>query len=415
MLPLSAGAVDNSGRYTVKLLVLGPGAPVYTWWGHTGIIIEDKMTQRSTFYDFGNFSFEEDNFYKNFIKGRLIYLCAGYPSELYIAHVLQEHRELDIYTLNISPEKAVEMNRALQEKIRPENRHYLYDHFEDNCSTRIRDYLDTALDGELRAFTENKPAGTFRQQFRRFSYFNFPMDFLLNYLQGAGIDKEISQWDAMYLPHELGLALEALDQQDGIILQHDKLSTAADKYDRIRDLNEATWPKPLLWGLGFSLLLAGIFKMRRTKAWTILLLISGLLGTMLFLMSQFTDHHVTYHNLNLLYSSPFSLLLLFLMNSRKKTLRKLFLAFWLLLCTLALFTLLRDWFSVSGHQNGDTVLFFLPSYLLLGWMEWNALQALTVTRKKRPYLSLYRRRTRAFPVKYRKYPGKFKQQSRRRK
>lgn len=410
----SAGAEENTERYTVKLLVLGPGAPIYTWWGHTGIIIEDSLTQRSTFYDFGNFSFEE-GFYRNFLMGRLIYQAGAVPSSLYIPYVLQENRELDIYTLDISQQKAMEMHEALREKVRPENRHYLYDHFEDNCSTRIRDYLDIALDGKLRALTEIKPAGSNRRQFRRFSYFNFPIDFMLNYLQGSGIDGDISQWDALYLPSELGLALEELDQQEKIILHHEKLSTAADRFDRIIPLENPTWPKPLLWGLGFALFFALIFKLRRNTAWTILLLITGLLGTMLFLMSNFTDHHVTYHNLNLLYCSPMSLLLLFLYKSNKRIQRRIFLAIWWLFCTLAIFTLLQNWFSAEGHNNLDTVLFFLPSYLLFGWLEWKKLQTLSISKRKQNYLSLYRRRTNAFPVKYRKYPGKFKQQSRRRK
>lgn len=418
ILAFSAGAQERNDRFTVKLLVLGPGAPIYTWWGHTGIIIEDAMTQRSTFYDFGNFSFEEDNFYKNFLMGRLIYMSVGVPTELYLNHVLLENRELDIYTLDISQQNAAELNRLLREKIRPENRHYLYDHFEDNCSTRIRDYIDMALDGKLRDFTETEPAGTFRQQFKRFSYFNFPIDFMLSYLQGSYIDRDISQWDALYLPLELGLSLEELNQQENVISNHEKLSTAQEKFQRIAPLDQKTWPKPLYWGFGSALIYAMMFYVFhwRNTAWTIILLETGLLGTMLFLMTSFTDHHVTYHNMNLLYTSPVSLILLFLYKSRKIQIRKIFLSVWALLCLLALFTLLRDWFSTTGHHNRDTVLYFLPQYLLFAWMEWKVLKKLAAPSQKRSnFLSLYRRygKQGSFSRSIRKYPGKYRQQIRR--
>src|SRR3546814_6436594 len=49
--------------------------------------------------------------------------------------------------------------------LRPENRHYGYDYYIDNCATRVRDALNQALGGALKAQLAARPGGmTYRQQ-----------------------------------------------------------------------------------------------------------------------------------------------------------------------------------------------------------------------------------------------------------
>ena len=39
------------------------------------------------------------------------------------------------------------MAKLLADNVLPENRDYLYHHYNDNCVTRLRDMIDTALGG----------------------------------------------------------------------------------------------------------------------------------------------------------------------------------------------------------------------------------------------------------------------------
>jgi len=371
---LTAQSFSNGmQRWTVKLVVLGPGPEIYTWWGHTGLIIEDRLQESSLFYDFGNFSFEEENFYRNFLMGRLIYQAMGFPSSIYLNYASTLGRQLDVYTLNISQDKARELNRLLKEQVKPENSHYLYHHFQDNCATRIRDYLDLALDGKLKEYSSQFPAGTFRSQFRRYSHFMFPVDFMLNYLQGRFVDQPITFWDAQFLPDELGRMLQGLNEETPVILEHQVLSVADPVYDRVPATPPPIWIKSLLWGLGCTLILMlMVFQSYRKKntfwfytAWTLELLSTGILGTVLFLMTRYTDHTVTYHNLNLLYTSPVSLVLLFILHSRRRGVQRFFRAIWTLLTLMLVFVIFRDLFSSTGHQNGGIAVFFLPSYVYM--------------------------------------------------
>jgi hypothetical protein len=60
---------------------MGPGDELYFWWGHIALIIEDSVTSRSRFYDYGIFSFQNDNFFSNFAFGRLLYSCGSSSTE----------------------------------------------------------------------------------------------------------------------------------------------------------------------------------------------------------------------------------------------------------------------------------------------------------------------------------------------
>ncbi|MCK4540693.1 MAG: DUF4105 domain-containing protein, partial [Spirochaetales bacterium] len=184
----------------ITLIIIGQGDPIYSYWGHTGLIVENHKTGRNLFYDFGNFSFEERDFIRNFVMGRLIYIAAAKASKSYLRYVITENRTITAYTLDISPEKKIEVAAALNQIVMPENRNYLYHHYEDNCSTRIRDYLDMAVDGQLEAASNFSADTTYRHSFLRFTSQNTAASWFLSFLQGADIDKPVTVWQAMYLP-----------------------------------------------------------------------------------------------------------------------------------------------------------------------------------------------------------------------
>src|SRR3546814_10904507 len=48
----------------------------------------------------------------------------------------------------------------LAENAKPENARYGYDYFTDNCATRVRDAIDTALGGSLKSQIEGRSHGT---------------------------------------------------------------------------------------------------------------------------------------------------------------------------------------------------------------------------------------------------------------
>ncbi|PIE04547.1 MAG: hypothetical protein CSA76_03625, partial [Spirochaetales bacterium] len=152
---LSGNANSEQSNLSASIIIVGPGDPIYTYWGHIGIAIEDSETGEDNFYDFGNFSFYSDNFFKDFILGRMLYLGMKAPTELFLNYHLTLNRNLTVYPLYMGNAELRRMQERLEWWVRPENQEYLYDYYYQNCSTIIRDVLDEAIGGALREATEN--------------------------------------------------------------------------------------------------------------------------------------------------------------------------------------------------------------------------------------------------------------------
>lgn len=298
-----------------SLIIVGPGDPLYTYWGHIGIAIENKETGENLFYDFGNFSFYSDNFYQGFAMGRMMYLGLVTPTDYFISYSLMEDRNFTIYPLNLGDEELLELDNKLQWWVRPENREYLYDYYLNNCSTIIRDILNDVTDGELKRFTESRPDLDFRHYSRTGADPSLFSEILLHYLLGSDLDKPISAWDKMFLPQavaDYALEMEYTGRDDetrklagdGTVL---KSSTRRPVPEKPRML----WPIMLIMGLtaGIGWRLSGTVKRKPARiAGTVyrafIILSIGLPGLILGFLMAFTDHAASYRNINIWPSFP---------------------------------------------------------------------------------------------------------------
>jgi hypothetical protein len=177
----------------LKVAIIGPGDELYFWWGHIGLIVEDKANGQSRFFDWGVFSVENENFFVNFAFGRLIYSCTVSPAQYNYDLYTKTNRDITLYTLDLPPERKEVLLHFAENNMLPENRDYPYHHFRDNCATRIRDILDFAMDGQLSAaFGETPGRYTLRQHIRRHTWARPFFDWILNFWMGQGIDRPIT-------------------------------------------------------------------------------------------------------------------------------------------------------------------------------------------------------------------------------
>jgi hypothetical protein len=367
----------------IKVAVIGPGNQLYFWWGHHAIIIENKITGESNFYDWGVFSFDNENFFINFAFGRLIYSTGVSPLRWNIRHYVETNRDIIIYTLDLPPEKKEEVRRFAEWSVLPENRDYYYHHFNDNCATRIRDIIDMAVDGQFKEKFGAMPGRfTLRQHVRRHTWFNPFFDWLLNFLMGQGIDRQITVWDEMFLPSQIGMRISdfyytAPDGTERKLVSSVETMNKAENRPIVLDKPRLQWPRQLIGSLIASALmvLAFIFFGKKPvyrKIFGIKNIILGtffgIVGSMLFFMSFFTNHDYTYSNINIIFINPLFLaaiplgiILAFSKNIKKRTITSCILPiFWLHVFLGAILSILVKFSPSFYQQNWVDLALILP-------------------------------------------------------
>jgi len=380
--PWAAG-LSRAEDLQIKLVTIAPGPETYAWWGHTAIIVEDQRLHTARFYNYGLFSFHLENFYVNFAFGRLIFEVGASDAAWELAYYSRINREIRIQVLNLPPVKRLQMALFLENNILPANREYLYDHYFDNCSTRIRDLIDRMVDGELAAITGEQSPLTLRGHTRRYTYQYFIMDWLLMFLMGRSIDQPINEWDEMFLPDELEKYVGRVKYRNE---QGNIIPLVSDSYIhyKVPEYHGAPARAPVCWfpGLLCGLALAGgaltlaWYKKRGSKQGRILFglynslvgFLLGIPGLALTFLMFFTDHRVTYYNENLLLANPLTALsiplgLLAVLNIGRSSSYLLYL--WRLLAAMALLALVGKLFTTVDQDNWGSLAAILPVLLAL--------------------------------------------------
>jgi hypothetical protein len=385
----------SRGDYlTLKLSVMGPGDELYFWWGHIALVIEDSLTGQSRFYDWGIFSFESDHFFSNFAFGRLIYSCGVSPAQPNINAYISTNRDVTLYTLDLPPEKREAVWRFAENNVLPENKNYFYHVFKDNCSTRIRDIIDLAVDGQFReAYGEAPGRFTLRQHVRRHTWFSPLADWILNFWMGQDIDTPITVWQEMFLPAEVGNRIADFWYTDASgasrkLVSGQEIIYRAQGRPPVLDVPRRQWPAELAVGLAVAVLLALVLFLQEKRplpgqiilgiSHSLLGLFFGIAGLLLFFMALFTNHDYTFHNSNLLFANPLLLAAIPLgiryaksNNEQERIIPEFLLKVLWLLVLLGLFlSMLIKLFPGFYQQNLVDQMLFLPIALILCLEPW---------------------------------------------
>src|SRR5690606_6404786 len=144
MLVLLASVAQAAPR--IGVATMQPGEIFFERFGHNAIVVDDPSFPEPVSYNFGYFDMEEPRFTANFIRGEMHYMLVALPLSQDLEYYRQAGRGVSIQWLDLEPEQALRLAAALAENAKPGNARYRYDYFLDNCSTRVRDALDDALD-----------------------------------------------------------------------------------------------------------------------------------------------------------------------------------------------------------------------------------------------------------------------------
>ena len=383
------GPTSRWGDYlTLRVALIGPGDELYFWWGHIGLVVEDSRADRARLFDWGVFSFDQDNFFVNFAFGRLIYSCMVFWADLSFDAYIRENRSITLLTLDLPSEIKEAIVLIAEENVLPENRDYYYHHFDDNCATRIRDIIDIVLDGQFSAEFGQMPGRfTLRQHIRRHTWFNPVIDWALNFWMGQNIDEPIMVWEEMFLPSELAKRLlefrftDADGNERYIVSSVEYLFTAVDR-PIVRNTPINLWPGALLVSLLFcEIILLFYLLWGKRKGFRIFLgtinsflgFLFGVAGSMLFFMMFFTDHDYTFNNINIVFANPLFLLAIplgitfgFNKNAEKRlSAGRRLRVLWTYVFLGSLFTIVLRFFPAFFQENHVTQALIIPLALTM--------------------------------------------------
>lgn len=347
----------------VWLVTYGPGEIYWQRFGHNGIWIRDEDLGLDHVFNFGFFDFEQENFLLRFLQGRMLYFSAAQRAQSEFAQYIDENRSIRLQKLVLDEEQALRLADFLVREVQPQNRDYLYDYYLNNCSTRVRDALDFALDGLLqKQFAEVAAVQNFRQHTRRLTSDDFWLYLGLELGLGRPVDAPVSRWDEFFIPAELAEGVSTLGSTQGLVEEDVVL------YQSTLPLPAATPPVrwPVYGSLALLVLALWAWLSRRywarhsqtiAQAWLVFTGVTG--GALLFLWLG-TDHAATAFNFNLLLFNPLAVLLL--SGKYRRPLA------WMLLFS-ALAALLQSLLPAPpGQYTADVVAAFLPFNLCAVWL-----------------------------------------------
>ena len=311
--PLPAVAQDTDVP-RIGVATMQPGDVFFERFGHNALVVDDPAGPYPMSYNFGAFDPNAADFVPRFIRGDMRYQLMALPLADDLAYYRDVGRGVSIQWLDLTPTQARDLAAALVENARPENAHYRYDYFTDNCSTRVRDAIDTALGGALRNQLQGRSRGnTYRGDAVRLASPAPWMWLGFDIGLGPASDRPNALWDDAFVPMRLADALRSARNVDGrplvsgeqTILPHTQAPEPAERARRL-------WPW-LTAGfvLGAAILVAGRAASRALAAvalpfWTVCALLGGV---MLFLWLG-TAHGFAWRNQNLLLFNPLCLLLI---------------------------------------------------------------------------------------------------------
>ncbi len=306
---------SEAQRFKISLLTCDPGDELYSTFGHSAIRVRDLDSGRDLVFNYGTFDFNTPFFYVKFIRRTLDYQLSLTTTENFLYEYDYFKRNVREQELALSEAQARDLVAFLQNNYRPENRSYRYDFFFDNCSTRIREMLETVLGSSLKwNHPTDVPSKSFRNIIDEYVYPLPWSDLGIDLALGAVIDRTANENEKLFLPDYL----EAAFQRATIIGDGPERALVAENhtvYD-FPDTEGQQWdfssPYLVFWALAIIVGLITFFGFRNKRLYYGLdigiFTILGLLGLLVVFLWFFTEHSQTKYNWNLLWAFPLHLI-----------------------------------------------------------------------------------------------------------
>lgn len=361
----------------VWLMTYGTGDLIEERFGHNALWVRDPSRGIDAIYNFGFFDFDQPNFYKNYLFGRMMYYAIARDPADELGYYQWRDREVLAQRLNLSDRQIDRLTDWLEIQVAPENRNFRYDYYFNNCSNRIRDALDYALEGGLRQQTESIPAGQNLREHTRRLIQSSPWLYLgIHTGLGRSVDQPRSVWEAMFLPEVVARQVRNVQVSTENGMQAPLVLEERVLYESSREpapaVAQTNWLLFALFGIATAAFMLAPIALGQTSGWALLpfrlwLVLSSIAGLVLLFLWLFTEHRAAWWNENLLLLNP---LLIGLWRAHGSRIEMICAG----LVALGLVAALALKALPGAQWNYDLMLWWLPASLAALWV-WHRARA----------------------------------------
>lgn len=193
----------------IDLLTMGVGSLIWERHGHIALcVLYGDSRDRCYNYGVGDFHNPIEMAW-GFLRATGAFWVDKAPPEEMLWIYKHTDRTIWHQPLPLTPEEKQKVIAKLEYDVMPEHSHYAYDHFWDNCTTRVRDILDHATGGKLSAMQESPGDRTFRDLARAgFFGVDTPVGdriplLVTDLAMGRATDRVPTYYERMFLPQYL--------------------------------------------------------------------------------------------------------------------------------------------------------------------------------------------------------------------
>lgn len=365
-----------SDSIQISLLTCSEGPDAYERFGHSGVRILDLQTQQDIVFHWGLFNFNAPHFVYRFTKGETDYQIGGEYMEDFVAQYRRRGLALKEQVLNLDKEEAEKALDAILINYRPENRVYRYSFFFDNCATRPFNLIDKATDHKIKYDTTWVQPITLRDMVQQKSGKNNWLDFGISLAVANRSDKQAYFKEQMFLPSYLSESYDNASIGGKPLVKEERtiLEMRPDIREKIQTQSFITSPNLVCWTIFIVFLIFWRFTILGRK-WasfsiktfeSILLLVTGITGAILYFLNFISVHPAVDHNVNCLWLIPTNIIFaaLIWVKSAEKVNRIYFFIIFALIIAYALINacvrqyvnpafvpLLMTMICICAHQN----------------------------------------------------------------
>ncbi len=330
-----------SEKAFISVLTCSEGEELYSAFGHSAIRVCDPKSNIDYVFNYGTFDFDTPNFYLKFANGKLNYMLSYGYFKHFLPEYFRRNRSVNEQLLNLNTNEKQNIFDALINNYKPENRYYKYDFFYDNCATRIYKIISENIEGDIVIESNAISNLSFRNYLHHYLVYSPWIETGLNLLLGIPADNIASNEQSTFLPDFLMGLLDQVKVKNGNKIKN-LVVTNKTLIERDKSQLSATLISPAFvgWFILVIVLTLSILYSKKQKSILIyfdrfIFTISGIVGLLLLYLWLVTDHQVTQYNMNVLWTFPTLLVLVF--GNYKNKLIQIIMLFNLVLITFFVF------------------------------------------------------------------------------